>query len=326
MTIRHRCEQCGRLLKIPGERTGTASRCPACHAEFVVPPASAAEDSTARTSPAASPDRSLDPVVPPAVRKGRDDFDPVAFLMDAGTSKVSEVRVPRGNSETPSSALPSRKWRSRTAETSGQEGAASNAKELLEKTRAETRRMPAEATAENRGKPAGPPGLQALFRKLGAVKLAMILAVIGLTGTGGWLYSRLRFDLPPLGDVSGRVTLDGRPLAGAIVNFRPLEKRFREKRSRNARGDKHSIAVRTATGVTDADGRYRLSYVENYSGTFVGKNLVYLAPLLNEEGRDRIPASWSVSSLGSPDQVKSVDIVEGRNPDFDIEMKSDPSN
>ena len=46
---------------------------------------------------------------------------------------------------------------------------------------------------------------------------------------------------PPLGKVSGRVTLDGQPLAGVIINFKPTE-------------------GRAATGTTDADGNYTLEF------------------------------------------------------------------
>jgi hypothetical protein len=60
-------------------------------------------------------------------------------------------------------------------------------------------------------------------------------AVLFVSGCGGG---------PGLGNVSGKVTLDGQPLAGALVEFQPSE-------------------GRGSIGSTDAQGVYKLSYTEN---------------------------------------------------------------
>ena len=59
-----------------------------------------------------------------------------------------------------------------------------------------------------------------------------------------------------LADVSGRVTLDGEPLAGGVVSFQP-----------QAAGG--SVAGPGATGRIDADGRYRLASIDGGSGAVV---------------------------------------------------------
>ena len=77
------------------------------------------------------------------------------------------------------------------------------------------------------------------------------LFVLGCGGDSG----------PPLGEVTGTVTRDGKPLSGAIVVFK----------AEGAPG---------ASGVTGIDGGYDLRYVEQRSGAVVGENAVtiYLPP------------------------------------------------
>ncbi len=78
--------------------------------------------------------------------------------------------------------------------------------------------------------------------------LAVSLLVSSLGCGGG--------DLPELGTVKGKVTLDGQPLAGVMVQFHPL-----------AEG-------RPGSGVTDKDGNYVLMYDGGVRGTKVGANKV----------------------------------------------------
>ena len=61
-----------------------------------------------------------------------------------------------------------------------------------------------------------------------------------------------RSDLPELGTVSGTVSLDGKPLADAIVNFTPEQ------------------GGRPSTGQTDTTGHYTLVYVADAEGAVVG--------------------------------------------------------
>lgn len=82
-------------------------------------------------------------------------------------------------------------------------------------------------------------------------------------------------DRPPLGRVTGTVTLDGQPLAAALVAFTP-----------EGRG-------RTSLGTTDAAGRYSLSYLREIAGANVGRHVVRIMTA-NEEngGRERLPARY----------------------------------
>ena len=70
-------------------------------------------------------------------------------------------------------------------------------------------------------------------------------------------------DQPELGQVTGTVTLDGKPLVGIAVVFQPE-------------------SGRPARGKTDAEGKYELTYIRQTKGTKVGPNRVEIAP--SEEG------------------------------------------
>ncbi len=84
-------------------------------------------------------------------------------------------------------------------------------------------------------------------------RLAAVCAV-GLLTLGGCGKGR-----PELGQVAGRVTLDGKPLAGAVVMFFPL------------------AGGRTASGTTDAQGEYRLTTFGPDDGALLGAAAVTIS-------------------------------------------------
>lgn len=101
-------------------------------------------------------------------------------------------------------------------------------------------------------------------------------------------------DMPPLGSVSGTVTLDGQPLSGVIINFKP-------------------DVGRMATAVTDGQGRYVLEYSYGNSGSKVGPSTVMFEWPLGESG-PAIPKKY----VGMESELK-VDVTDGSNVfDFDL--------
>jgi hypothetical protein len=65
-----------------------------------------------------------------------------------------------------------------------------------------------------------------------------------------------------VGKVTGKVTLDGQPLADAVVTFTPL-----------------ASGGATAIGKTAADGSYSLTYSSGVSGAQIGENRVHISTL-----------------------------------------------
>lgn len=74
---------------------------------------------------------------------------------------------------------------------------------------------------------------------------------------------------PRTAKVSGKVTLDGKPLAGAIVNFIPL-------------ANKDNLeAPDSSSGTTDQNGEFTLEDSKGASGAVVGKHKVIISCIKN---------------------------------------------
>jgi hypothetical protein len=80
---------------------------------------------------------------------------------------------------------------------------------------------------------------------------------------------------PPLGIVSGTVTLDGAALTNAIVRFTPAG------------------PGRTSEGITDADGHYRLRYLRAIPGANIDQHTVRITTASEENGgRELLPPRY----------------------------------
>ncbi|MBA4064402.1 MAG: hypothetical protein C0501_11955 [Isosphaera sp.] len=95
--------------------------------------------------------------------------------------------------------------------------------------------------------------------------------------------------------VKGRVTLDGRPLKGALVGFYPNQ-------------------GRGSHGETDADGRYELRYTNKKAGVPPGPCVVRITTA-DANTPERLPARYHEKSELA-EEVKPGDNV------FDFELKS----
>src|SRR5690606_27047316 len=111
-------------------------------------------------------------------------------------------------------------------------------------------------------------GMQSKFSILKSSSFGLAASVL-LVGCGGT-------DGPPLGSVSGRVTLDGQPLANAVVQFQPT----------GADGT-------YSAGRTDEDGYYQLRYTRDRYGALIGSHRVSVstaAPDAEDEQGNPRPA------------------------------------
>jgi hypothetical protein len=109
-----------------------------------------------------------------------------------------------------------------------------------------------------------------IIRDAGGRGLALVI-VLTLTGCGGVP------DQPPLGTVTGVITLDGKPLEFVEVSFSPE-------------------VGRPSDGETNSLGEYELSYVQNTKGAKVGKHTIMVR-----------------SGKIDNSQLKPVEIKPGRN-------------
>lgn len=93
---------------------------------------------------------------------------------------------------------------------------------------------------------------------------------------------------PKFVPVSGRVLVDGQPVANLMVTFQPLQT------------EKNKDPGPGSAGITDAEGRFTLKVSsQQYSGTgaVVGKHKVRIGTILPGEGQATDP------SIGSPDDA-----------------------
>jgi len=112
-------------------------------------------------------------------------------------------------------------------------------------------------------------------------------------------------DTPELGDVSGTVTLDGKPLAGALVTFQPE-------------------GGRPSTGETDESGQYTLTYSSASMGARVGKHSVRITKTdVSGTTKDGDPIEKEiVPSQYNSNSELSADVKPGSNT-FDFQLKSE---
>ena len=103
---------------------------------------------------------------------------------------------------------------------------------------------------------------------------------------------------PPLGLVSGTVTLDGVPLANAIVRFTPAG------------------PGRTSEGISDNDGHYRLLYLRAIPGANIDQHTVRITTASEENGgRELLPPRYH-----SRTELEAR-VVSGSN-DLDFALRS----
>lgn len=116
------------------------------------------------------------------------------------------------------------------------------------------------------------------------------LLVLALTGCGS-------DDTPPLGEVTGTITLDGQALEGVIVLFKPE-------------------SGRVATGTTSATGEYELEFSYGVSGCKAGPNSVSLEWPLGSTNAKTLSTRYTTAS-----ELKA-NVKEGSNK-IDFALESD---
>lgn len=126
---------------------------------------------------------------------------------------------------------------------------------------------------------------------------AMIGALVLLTSIR-FLWSGSGGDHPPMGYVTGNVTLDGKPLPRVMVAF------FPEK-------------GRPSTGVADEQGNYELKYTRQVVGTKIGPSTVHFTWETGASG-PVIPERYGLNK-----SELRADVKPGENV-FDFALQSDP--
>jgi hypothetical protein len=90
--------------------------------------------------------------------------------------------------------------------------------------------------------------------------------------------------------VSGKVTLNGQPLANAMVTFQPIAKEGSVE------------AGPGSSGTTDAEGRFSLKMATGASGAVVGKHRVMISQIVNKTD----PSDDARPKRGGPPQMEKL--------------------
>jgi len=119
-----------------------------------------------------------------------------------------------------------------------------------------------------------------------ALRLGLAIGLAVLVGCGG---------PSNVGSVTGKVTLDGQPLADAVVTFSPTKE-----------------GGSSGVGKTDAGGNYVLSYYAGVSGAEIGENKVSITTIT--QGKERVAMEYN-----SKTKLKA-EVKAGKNV-FDWDLK-----
>lgn len=137
------------------------------------------------------------------------------------------------------------------------------------------------------------------YRRLNASMIAVICVTL-LGGCGGD---------PNIGDVSGKITLNGAPLEGAFVTFSPT---------------RTEGVGSTTYGKTDSDGAYRMVVSETKDGAYIGENLVRV-----KTGDFKADGSGVIEevvpAIYNSESKLLVEVKSGNNT-FDFELESTGSS
>ena len=142
--------------------------------------------------------------------------------------------------------------------------------------------------------------------------------VIGLMCWGAYFLSSQILtghgNYPPLGQVTGRVILNGQPLPNAIVRFAPKDPIYGE-----AQNGKH-LAASVSMGVTDDNGNYSLLYVTDVKGAYVGMHKVSIEAK-DASGRERLLPEFNSRTTLDREVKTGAQVM-----DFDVKSNDSTSN
>jgi len=104
-----------------------------------------------------------------------------------------------------------------------------------------------------------------------------------------------------IGEVTGTVTLDERPLAGAMITFVPMDN------------------VKESYGYTNEDGHYELVYKQDIKGAYIGQHHIRIETVSEEEPVEKLPVRYNR-------QTELTEVVESGVNKIDFDLTSKPKS
>ena len=113
--------------------------------------------------------------------------------------------------------------------------------------------------------------------------------------------------LPPLGIVTGKVTLNGAPLPGATLLFQPVV-------------DQDAPAgLGASAAITDDTGAYRLQYAADSEGAAIGKHRIEIRAR-NAQSQEIVPRWYNMKTMLRRDVDKGSNVI-----DFELDSRNPPA-
>jgi hypothetical protein len=323
MTIRYECAECGASLNIKDELAGTQGHCPKCRKEFTVPaPEAAASARSGATAAKGGSGFDEDDIT--AILSGNDGASAAAVSSREKQEAGDGAYAVSGGDADDSDPQDQKKKKSASKKARSREDeeriadAASVARALMGRGGKTEGDDSGEPPKRRFGKifGAGPEKrdddetfstgeIAGYFAKravpgVGVVVVCVLLYWLGSLMMGG-------SNIPPLGRVTGMVTLDGKPLANAVVTFIPMS----EEANKEAKGSGSSA-------YTDASGRYDLQYSPEEFGALIGKHLISITALDPNTGRELLPPAYNSNTT-------LTEVVKPGSNTIDLPLQSQPT-
>ena len=259
MTIRYQCPDCDATLKIKDELAGRPGKCPQCHAAFTIPDAPGSDDHLSLDDDSSDDERAKKSPVK-SKRRVHDDEHVTASAPEPPAGDSSAIIAMNFLKHADSAAM----------ELEERPSKASGGKKKGKGVVASASEYDLAATARNY-----------------AITILPRVAIAGvLVYFAYWISSSLTSGgvaRPPLGTVSGIVTLDGAPLANAAIVFQPEE------------GMESGVRIPESIGRTGADGRYSMIYVQGVLGAAIGTHRVKISAT-DDKGDEKLPVNYNRKS------------------------------
>jgi hypothetical protein len=268
MTIRYQCTECDSVLKIRDDKAGQAGRCPQCKTAFVIPEPEAEPE----------PDAAVDSDTQAQSDQGTGDAedDAMAFLMESGdvpaATPLASTALDDGDGDgdemTPAIPPPPPSPEERQLHRPPERPKVDTDDTSIAASDLLTRSESARAAAADEPPPERGPRIDVEQIKHIAKRQLLPLAggIVVVAGICYLLFNMVASDskLPPLASVTGTITLDGKPLEQATVNFQPITDE-RDAEQRRLGG---------SVGRSDTDGIYTLTYPGGHDGAVLGMHIV----------------------------------------------------
>jgi DNA-directed RNA polymerase subunit RPC12/RpoP len=144
-----------------------------------------------------------------------------------------------------------------------------------------------------------------------AIHIVLGIALIAGAYWGADRMVRIRLPLPVLAEVSGVLKINGAPAPNLVVHLTPLN-----QPEPAAAKSGRELRLRDSTGVTDAEGKFRIQYMDGVYGAPMGRARVWLEPVTPADIK-RIPPNYQ--TMASQDIRNVREVNDGV---FNIDLKT----